>query len=89
MSQADRYRAFASEWMRRAERSQNSIERRRALLNMAAAWAETAACLDDLFALRNKFNDVVREARKGLKGAWDGHAQIMQGKSERTNRTGG
>jgi hypothetical protein len=89
MSQAERYRAFASEWMRRAERSQNSIERRTALLNMTAAWAETAACLDDLFALRNKFDDGVREARKGLKAAWDRHAQIVQGKSERPNRAGG
>jgi predicted ATPase len=41
--------------------------------------AETAAYLDDLFALRNKFDNLVREARKGLKGAWDGRAQIMQG----------
>jgi hypothetical protein len=65
--------------MRWAERAQNSIERRTALLNMAAAWAETAACLDDLFALRKKFEDGVREARKGLEGARDGHAQIMQG----------
>jgi hypothetical protein len=46
---------------------------------MATAWAEAAACLDHLFALRNKFDDVVREARMALQGARDGHAQITQG----------
>jgi hypothetical protein len=86
MSEAEKYRAFARECMRWAERAQNSIEHREALLDMAAAWAEATARLDLGFALIEQFDDL--EARKNLEAAMDGHRQPTQGNgSGQTNQS--
>jgi hypothetical protein len=88
MSEVDKYRAFARECMRWAERAQNSIEHREALLDMATAWAEAAARLDHLFALNDQFADLACEASKNLRAATDGHRQPVQGNgSGQTNPT--
>ena len=51
MSEAEKYRAFARECIRWAERAQISLEHREALLDMATACAEVAARLDYQFVL--------------------------------------
>jgi hypothetical protein len=88
MSEAEKYRAFARKCMRWAERAQNSVEHREALLDMAAAWAEVAAQLEHRFALIEQFTDLARETKKNLEAAADGHWRPAQGNGAgQTNQT--
>ena len=77
MSKAERYRAFARECMRRAERAR-STEHREALLDLATTWAEAAAQVDHNFALVDMYDESVRDAIDSLRAALDGNWPIMQ-----------
>ena len=79
MSEADKYRAFARDCMRWAQRAQISIEHRKALLDMATAWADAAVRLDHHFALIEQFDDLTRAAMKNLRAAADGDGQAVEG----------
>jgi hypothetical protein len=64
----ERYRAFARECMRWAERARN-IDHREALLDMATNWAEAAARLDKQYALLHQFKASTSEAQRSLHSA--------------------
>ena len=68
MSTAERYRAFARECMRWAERA-TGIEHREALLDMATAWAEAAARFDHQHDLIGQFNKATVIASSRLQAA--------------------
>ena len=76
MSEAAKYRAFARECIRWAERAQISLEHREALLDMATTWAKAAARLDLQFALIEQFDNLARKARRA---APEGSGQTLQG----------
>ena len=63
MSMADRYRAFACECIRWAERAQD-VEHREALLAMATRWAQAAALVDHQHTLIEQFNGLAVGAKK-------------------------
>ena len=68
MSTADRYRAFACECMRWAERAQD-VERRETLLEMATRWAQAAALVDHQHTLIEQFNGLAVGAKRQLSTA--------------------
>ena len=68
MSTAERYRAFACECMRWAERAQD-VEHRETMLDMATRWAQAAALVDHLHTLmgtkKTLFVDLARAKGEG------------------------
>jgi hypothetical protein len=65
MVKAERYRAIARDYLRRAERATDAA-RRRLLLDMAQRWLDDARLLEKHLNLVDAFEDTFREAQAQL-----------------------